>query len=370
MAQICRDIYSVMEQSRRWKKLVTVRSAVANKFIQRGGDVVAGYTMQVQLDIKDAVCLASIPLDDYDFEQELPDPVTCADGLIFNSDEVQIGTVVSGGSITITDSNVSNSDDSFSQNILAQEDLELDDITVTAKNSEDTTLIANIAQPSAVDAELTVPDITVTDSDGSSSSYPAGKDFTCQPDTGSVGKKILKTGQTISYRTGDDGDLEKGRQTNFTTLPSNNPFGNTNRFTDTLGGQTYANDWVIDWSTYDGSEALGYYRAELNNVDFDGAVDACVAGTFGTYSDCRLANFNEMFNIWDKELTSLMAYSPFNHGTGFRRYWSSTTYLKNTTRAHAFQQSGVTVAVLAKTTLSTFDYYVPVREFTNADLGL
>ena len=64
-----------------------------------------------------------------------------------------------------------------------------------------------------------------------------------------VGATILKTGQSVSFRTGDDGDIEAGRATSFLTLASNNPFGNTNRFTDILGGQTYATAVVIDWST-------------------------------------------------------------------------------------------------------------------------
>jgi hypothetical protein len=50
--------------------------------------------------------------------------------------------------------------------------------------------------------------------------------------------QLMKTGQTTSYRTGDDGDLEAGRNVSFTTLAENNPFGNTNRFTDEIGGQT------------------------------------------------------------------------------------------------------------------------------------
>jgi hypothetical protein len=39
--------------------------------------------------------------------------------------------------------------------------------------------------------------------------------------------KLMKTGQTTSYRTGDDGDLEVGRNVDFFTLAENNPFGNT-----------------------------------------------------------------------------------------------------------------------------------------------
>jgi len=75
--------------------------------------------------------------------------------------------------------------------------------------------------------------------------------------------KLMKTGQTTSYRTGDDGDLERGRNVSFTVLAENNPFGNTNRFTDELGGQTYTNNIVIDLSTYDGSNVFGW-RWTLN----------------------------------------------------------------------------------------------------------
>jgi hypothetical protein len=34
--------------------------------------------------------------------------------------------------------------------------------------------------------------------------------------------KLMKTGQTTSYRTGDDGDLEVGRNVDFFTLAENN----------------------------------------------------------------------------------------------------------------------------------------------------
>jgi len=57
--------------------------------------------------------------------------------------------------------------------------------------------------------------------------------------------KLMKTGQTISYATNDDGDLEAGRNTSFTVLAENNPFGNTNRFTSELGTQTYTNNIVL-----------------------------------------------------------------------------------------------------------------------------
>ena len=75
-----------------------------------------------------------------------------------------------------------------------------------------------------------------------------------------VGATLIKTGQTVSYRSGDDGTIEAGRLVDFYTLPNNNPFGTAERFSDEFGGSTYANNIVIDWSTYDTSTStvLGY----------------------------------------------------------------------------------------------------------------
>ena len=108
--------------------------------------------------------------------------------------------------------------------------------------------------------------------------------------------KLLKTGQTTSYRTGDDGDYEAGRATSFTVLAENNPFGNTNRFTDELGGQTYTKNWVIDWSTYDGSSVLGYYKVFQFHT-WNDAIDNSISNTYGTFSGCRMWNLKEMLNI-------------------------------------------------------------------------
>jgi len=97
-----------------------------------------------------------------------------------------------------------------------------------------------------------------------------------------VGATLMKTGQTTSYRTGDDGDLEAGRATSFTVLESNNPFGNTNRFTDELGGQTYTNNIVIDWSTYDGSTVLGISRLSIaTGQSWNTAIDSSLSYSVG-----------------------------------------------------------------------------------------
>jgi hypothetical protein len=188
----------------------------------------------------------------------------------------------------------------------------------TVKNSDNT-----YSTTAASGTTLTLPDITVTDSDGTTSSVPAVKNVTCK--LAPVGAKLIKTGQTTSYRTGDDGDIEAGRATSFTVLASNNPFGNTNRFTDELGGATYTNNIVIDWSTYDGATALGYKRTATNVTSggWNTSIDTCLALSIGSYtSGWRLANVNEWNNILNRELSNPIGYAPF---TAFTQTYTSHT---------------------------------------------
>ena len=153
-----------------------------------------------------------------------------------------------------------------------------------------------------------------------------------------VGATLMKTGQTTSYRTGDDGDLEAGRATDFFTLASNNPFGNTNRFTDELGGTTYTNNIVIDWSTYNGSNVLGYYRTLMPNNTWTSQIDACLALSIGTFtSGWRLFNMNECMNIcnWEPTITGRYNYAPFNI--------SSSIYIQTST---TYQQTSLSMKIL------------------------
>lgn len=181
-----------------------------------------------------------------------------------------------------------------------------------------------------------------------------------------VGATLMKTGQTVSYRTGDDGDLEAGRATSFTVLASNNPFGNTNRFTSELGTQTYTNNIVIDWSTYDGATVLGISRAAIATGNtWNQAVDNCLAFSVGTFtSGWRLPNIREIFNLTNyvNDQNNLLNYSPLNLSSSGRVYWSSTTIIGTTTFAYAFSNIGFTTQQ-SKTSSVAFTYF-PVRTFT------
>jgi len=175
----------------------------------------------------------------------------------------------------------------------------------------------------------------------------------------SLGSELTKTGQTVSYRTGDDGDIEAGRDVSFLVLPSNNPFGNTNRFTDELGGQSYANNIVIDWSTYDGTEVLGYYRT-ISPVDitWNVAIDSALALSVGSYtSGWRLPNKREIENVFNYGLSQCMNYAPFNI---INTIWCSTTYTASTTLAYTATVSWINLGAKS----GTGGRYIGVRNFT------
>ena len=243
--------------------------------------------------------------------------IEAPDATVENSDATYTDTVVSGGTLILPDETI---------NIVDEDGNPLDTITFPV---------------------YTDPNIDIT-------SY-------CPTVTPApVGATLMKTGQTTSYRTGDDGDIEAGRATDFFTLASNNPFGSTARFTDELGGSTYTNNWVIDWSTYNGVNVLGYYRVpNASDVNWNAAIDAAL-GTFGTFSGCRLPNYIEMATIVNHEATQRLNYAPFNVSPS-RVLWASTTQAANTGNAYALSMSTGNLVSNAKT--STFRY-IPVRTFT------
>ena len=144
-----------------------------------------------------------------------------------------------------------------------------------------------------------------------------------------VGATLMKTGQTTSYRTGDDGDIEAGRATSFSVLASNNPFGNTDRFTDELGTQNYVKNIVIDWSTYNGTNVLGYKRTATTTSTggWNNAIDTCLAISISPFtSGWRLANLNEWTNIMNKELANPLGYTPFTTFIFVASSHTSNTY--------------------------------------------
>ena len=261
------------------------------------------------------------------------DVIIAPDATVENSDATYTDTVTSGGTLVLPDT-----------------DIEVNGV-----------LEGTIPSVQTADIQLTDGVVSVTPT----SVVVSGNTVTIEvPAAGGapVGAKLMKTGQTTSYRTGDDGDIEAGRATDFFTLASNNPFGNTNRFTDELGGSTYANDIVIDWSTYDGATVLGYRRTRNGaNVTWNVAIDDSLLVSIGTFTTgWRLPNINEINNLLNWTTLGIN-YSPLNIGTsGLIAIWTSTTYSASTTAA--FRLNNVNLYALAAKTGGA--NYIPCRTFT------
>jgi hypothetical protein len=176
--------------------------------------------------------------------------------------------------------------------------------------------------------------------------------------------QLMKTGQTTSYRTGDDGDLERGRNVSFTTLAENNPFGNTNRFTDELGTQTYTKNIVIDWSTYNGSTVLGWRRTDNGgNISWNNAIDGALTVSISPFTTgWRLPNLMEFLSIIRHESPSGTNYAPFSlNFIGY--FWTSTTNVRNTAQAFAINQFDLLFTGQGKTQTTSLRY-IPCRTFT------
>lgn len=129
-----------------------------------------------------------------------------------------------------------------------------------------------------------------------------------------VGATLQKTGQTTSFATADDGATQRGRLTNFTTLPSNNPFGNTNRFTNKTGGQTYTTSVAIDWSTYNGSTVLAYYFGDATTRAWATQLTQYTGSTIDGLNGWNLFNIYEAMNIMNFNFPGgyVYNYAPFN----------------------------------------------------------
>jgi len=232
---------------------------------------------------------------------------------------------------------------------------------------------------SKVGANWQIADITLTQPNGSNESKVAGINLSCTLINALSTQELnddltptqinriqrqqpTRTGQTTSYRTGDDSDLQMGIGASFSTLSDNNIFGNTNRFTDETGAQTYTNNFVLDHLT-----GLMWNRVP-NTVDtWNNAIDGCLAYAGGTFTDWFLANINQHMTIISWEVGAIgLNYAPFSISSA-EFYWTSTTAPSGTTNAIRINNiSSIPVAQL-KTNTSKYLY---CRKFIPADFGL
>jgi hypothetical protein len=255
---------------------------------------------------------------------------------------IESGSVESGGSIEVVvpncpipepceDATVENSDASYSDTVVSGGALVLPDETINIKDKDDN-IIDTITFPVYSDVSIDI-------------------DTYCTP-------------TNDAYKL--DGD--------FYTLDRNNPFGNTNRFTDILGTQVYATAIVIDWLTArDYAETvLGYgvdiiagttYAVQVGNEPY----------TIGAFSGFVLIDSDNLWNLLNKDGTKAPAnaldYSPFN-------YVLTTTVGDNIRSRNNYYQSTASTWVttdigsLASTSKTNNRKTMIQRQFTYTELGL
>ena len=277
--------------------------------------------------------------------------------------EIPNEMTICGDSIpsSCADAFIENSDGSYSAFVASGDELILPDTEIILKDTNGN-IISTTNFPSVYSNDLTAPDaiIQINNRTFGTAKSNETKNFSFTT------AKLMATGQTTSYATGDDGNLQRGR--NFFTLLENNPFANTNRFTALDGSQTYTNNIVLDWSTWDGQTVLGWYRIPQGTaITWANALTSASSFSIIGYSGWRLPNVNELMSIGWFGLVDMYNYAPFNIIT--KILWTSTTALANTLNAYRTPNTGF-MTNGSKTSTNSTQSYIPCRNFTNAELGI
>jgi hypothetical protein len=305
------------------------------------GDVVIPLTNDVKVYINDV--LRYEPSCNTNLELTLVDDLGNPIDATYNGTEIVVA-------LSCADARVSNSDDSYDVNVASGGDLELPDENITLNGG------AFLTKPSVKDQDIELVD--TADAPITPDSV-VGNKIVVDTSAGCSSKGLmpLQSGQTTSYATNDDGDLQRGRLVNYSTLPYNNGFGTTDRFTDELGGQTFTNNIIIDWSTWDGGTDVNGYifsnKSDIGGVNQNWATwmagQPYTTDGFGNWYVVNAAEINSLFNY---ELTASLNGYPFYQGaTGNDRYYTSTTNINNTTFAFYKDRYNVNLGGVAKTSM-------------------
>ena len=457
--QMCRDIFQIINSSVRWQSIGRVESCSVTKFIDKGGDGVAGHQMVFNFILRDRDGICNIPIENYDFDQIAGS--VCYAAIVENSDASYQTTVASGGTLvvpntsvvlknsalttisttalpsavsgnvtvpdttdiikdssgatlytnvipsattdnqTITDSTVVIKDSLgatlHTVTVVAQgtANKTISDSTAVVKNTLGTTLITepilaqatevitapngtaknsdntySVAVPSG--ATVTMSDISFTDSNGVTTSVPSNKNITaalCSPSIPSFAtKKLFKTMTTVSWRTDDDGNLERGLD--FFTIDAINGTGtaidgNTTRFLGTANTAVFTNGIIIDWSTFNGGTVLGIYKFDSSVTDYVSQETAVNALNTSGFTGWKIANAREVLHFAQLKGSGAFSWSPLSYPTSGSLYSSS---LQSANSTYYFVAATASMDIL--TTLAPFLRIIPVRNFTLAELGL
>ena len=250
LIEILRDFQNTVKESPRWNSFSRLQGDMTlQKVLEKGGDKALAWCGRITIQIKktSGFCSLSAIMPEYDFESGTVITPSCAPVSIFE-DMIFKEFVPSGGEFYYTTGGgdatqiIKDSDNNtLYTNVIPSGDTETQIITDATVTNSDASYNANIL----AQGSLVLPDVTNTDSDGSSVVTPAQTPFVCTPAPSGISSSVFNTGQEIIYRTGDDGDrFQNGDYasvyiadiSDYYTLVDNNEWGHKKRFTGDTGG--------------------------------------------------------------------------------------------------------------------------------------
>ena len=179
---------------------------------------------------------------------------------------------------------------------------------------------------------------------------------------------LLKT-NVQSFISGDDGDDQAGRLVDHFTLNFNNPFGNNERYTDTIGGQTYANGLVLDWSQRaNNGDVMMYHNVKQSNLSLSAAISTAKATTLSGFVGFEVPNLNEAHNIsnWFNGSNRALG-NPFpTFGQSAPIFHTKTLQNALVNWSYTFTGNGI----IGRIAITTSAPYFMIRRTTMAELGL
>lgn len=222
------------------------------------------------------------------------------------------------------------------------------DGVATARNSLGTSLGSAPVRSNGA-ADVAVADTVITRPDGTTVNNPAGVAYDVRSLRSGIVYNfgyILASGQTVSYRAGDEGSYRTAGFFNYTrpvyplayaelsggawdTLVANNIHGNTLRFTNRTGGAaaTSGNRVIRDHLT-----GLEWYIPNTLPVatTWNAAIDAAEASTVESSTDWMIPTDRMLDTITRDDTANPLNIAPFNITADL---WSSTTDPADTTVA-------------------------------------
>lgn len=171
---------------------------------------------------------------------------------------------------------------------------------------------------------------------------------------------LPKTGQTMSYASGDDGDLQTGVAWPSPRFTDNS----TETVTDNLTGLEWTKNANAPGPTACGPGAYKTWQAALFYV-------ACLnTNNYLGINDWRLPNINELESLVDfsQSNTALPAGHPFSNVQTSKGYWSSSTRTGNAYRALAVHAYSALLGYEGYK--ADFSYVWPVRNGQPVSLGI